>query len=106
MLQRLPLGGADHQICFIILCSFALKIPRRFSLSQILSSLLLQLFGPIHSVYLRGELCYLYSQSGYEHRLCHNALPSLGRTNRGILLQFRTFVVIFLTYIDTSLLSV
>ena len=37
MLQRLPLGGTDHQICFIILWSFALKTPRHFSLFQILS---------------------------------------------------------------------
>jgi len=81
MLQRIPLGGIDHQICFIILGSFALETPRHFSLCQILSSLLLQLFGPIHPVYLLGELCYLYSQSGYEHRVFHIPLPLLGATH-------------------------
>ena len=51
MLQRIPLGGIDRQICFIILCCFALKTARHFSLCQILSSLLFKLFGRIHSVY-------------------------------------------------------
>jgi hypothetical protein len=72
------------------LCSFALKTSRNFSLCQILSSLLLQLFGPIHSVYLWGELCYLYSLSGYEHRVFHIPLPFLEATHWSCSVQWRT----------------
>lgn len=83
MLQRLPRGGTHHQICFIILSSPALKIPRHFSLSQILSSLLLQLFhSPSFCISLGKARLFVStawpavsSATGHKYRMFRNLFP-------------------------------